>query len=178
MRHPVRASAARGLSAHPTPPTRLSQPSRFACINHSAWAIAHPPLCCPTICMPQASSSGAWCQRAGGVLLKQNIDTNARTPTHKPSHACLAPRLPAVEMTTGATIHTTNGLWLLPKPRVMPQHDEPSGVSVSAAAAAAAAITVPRVEQREVVLAFSDAPVPPTAGTAAAIVQQQPARKP
>ncbi|KAL4447666.1 hypothetical protein ABPG75_004885 [Micractinium tetrahymenae] len=86
-----------------------------------------------------------------------------------------APDAPPVEMTTGATIHTTSGLWLLPKPRVMPQHEQHSGGSMNGAAVAAA-IPPPRVEQREVVLAFTDAPVPPAAA-ATAVPQQQPARQ-
>lgn len=75
-------------------------------------------------------------------------------------------------MTTGATIHTTNGLWLLPKPRVMPEHEQHSGDSADSAAAAVV-IPLPRVEQREVVMAFADAPAQPVAPAAAAVVAQQ-----
>ncbi len=78
-------------------------------------------------------------------------------------------------MTTGATIHTTNGLWLLPKPRVMPEHEQHSGGSMDSADSAAAAVVIPlpRVEQREVVMAFADAPAQPVAPAAAAVVAQQ-----
>ncbi len=55
----------------------------------------------------------------------------------------------AVGMTTGATIHTTNGLWLVLKPRQ--QQPMP---------AVAAAPEVPLVEQRELALAFSDPAAP------------------
>ena len=57
---------------------------------------------------------------------------------------------PAVGMTTGATIHTTNGLWLVLKPRQQQPKPQP----------AVAAAAVPLVEQRELALAFSDPAAP------------------
>lgn len=63
-------------------------------------------------------------------------------------------------MTTGATIHTTNGLWLNLKPRQQPKQP----------AAAPAPAALPLVEQRELALAFSD--------PAAPLQQQQGVAKP
>lgn len=62
---------------------------------------------------------------------------------------------PEVGMTTGATIHTTNGLWLRMKPREGGPADGEGGV-VTAAAAAAAAAAATTAAQPEVAMAFTD----------------------
>lgn len=51
-------------------------------------------------------------------------------------------------MTTGATIHTTNGLWLDIKPRQQQQQPDVAAERPSLAA--------PVLEQRELALAFTD----------------------
>lgn len=66
-----------------------------------------------------------------------------------------APDAPPVGMTTGATIHTTNGLWLVPKARQMPNEDDRSGGGAADVAPGGASFVVPA--QREMVMAFSDA---------------------
>ncbi len=96
-----------------------------------------------------------------------------------------APDAPPVSMTTGATIHTTNGLWLCPKPRADLEevrqreaaaaqggssaaavaHGEPAaagaasaagGCPLQAAAAAAAAVSAQPREAKEATLASVD----------------------
>lgn len=68
-------------------------------------------------------------------------------------HAAPAPGILAVGMTTGATIHTTNGLWLNIKPRqVAPPQQQQQHAAPGAAA--------PVVEAREMALAFTDPPAP------------------
>ena len=78
-------------------------------------------------------------------------------------------------MTTGATIHTTNGLWLTITPRQMQQErDAADAVAAAAAAAVAAGAAGPAfVAERELAMALPDA-------TAAVIpqLQQQQQQKP
>jgi hypothetical protein len=66
----------------------------------------------------------------------------------------------AVEMTTGATIHTTNGLWLDIKPRQMPADSAapppPPAAEVPELATGGAASTG-LSEERELTLAFANA---------------------
>jgi hypothetical protein len=69
-----------------------------------------------------------------------------------------APDAPAVEMTTGATIHTTSGLWLSIKPRQVPEEPVATAVASATVAVAAAAAAAGMAEQRELALAFTDAP--------------------
>ncbi|KAI3429441.1 hypothetical protein D9Q98_005535 [Chlorella vulgaris] len=71
-----------------------------------------------------------------------------------------APDAPPVEMTTGATIHTTNGLWLDIKPRQMPADSAapppPPAAEVPELATGGAASTG-LSEERELTLAFANA---------------------
>lgn len=62
-------------------------------------------------------------------------------------------------MTTGATIHTTNGLWLVPKARQMQQEQHAAGAGAGVAAAAF-------TEQRELALAFTEPAKPQQQTTA------------
>ena len=73
----------------------------------------------------------------------------ARAPTVPAVPACL-PLVCAVGMTTGATIHTTNGLWLNMKPRQQQQQQQQQQPQQPVAASVA--------EQRELALAFTDPP--------------------
>ncbi|PSC75082.1 cytochrome P450 superfamily [Micractinium conductrix] len=70
-----------------------------------------------------------------------------------------APDAPPVAMTTGATIHTTNGLWLVPKARQMQQEQHAAGAGAGVAAAAF-------TEQRELALAFTEPAKPQQQTTA------------
>ena len=94
---------------------------------------------------------------------------------HRPHLPPPAATAAAVGMTTGATIHTTNGLWLTITPRQMQQErDAADAVAAAAAAAVAAGAAGPAfVAERELAMAFTDA-------TAAVIpqLQQQQQQKP
>ena len=86
-----------------------------------------------------------------------------------------APDAPPVSMTTGATIHTTNGLWLSPKPRA-DLEEVRQREAAAAAAQGGSSAAVPQAEPAAAAAAAGAAggcPFQTAAAAAAAVSSQQ-----